>query len=821
MITALWIIFFIAVLLVLLYKHASVAVFTIGIGVYLLLLTKFSAASGFALSLTWFAFAVVAVFLNVKPIRQLLFTRHILHAFTRSMPSMSDTERTALDAGTVKWSGEVFGGAPNWKTLLAYPKPVLSQEEQAFLAGPVEELCKMTDDWDITHNKHDVPENIWAFLRKHGFFGMIIPKSYGGLEFSALAHSAVIIKISGRSVSVATVMSVPNSLGPAELLLEYGTEEQKNYYLPRLASGEDIPCFALTGPEVGSDAGAMPDHGIVCRGKFEGQETVGIRVNWDKRYITLAPVATLLGVAFKLFDPDHLLSDKEDWGITCALIPAKTKGVTTGRRHFPLNSAFPNGPTQGKDVFIPLDWIIGGPKMAGHGWRMLVESLSAGRAISLPSTVTAGAKIAVYAVGAYTHIRKQFNMPIGQFEGVQEALARIGGHAYIMDAMRVFVVGLVDQGEKPSVPSAISKYHCTELGRKVVNDAMDIYGGKGIQLGPRNSIGRGYQEAPIAITVEGANILTRSMVIFGQGAMRCHPYVFKEMQAAIDKDLPAFDKAFIAHIGHIFSNKTRATVLGLTNGYFAGAPKSKAKRYYQHVMRFSAAFAYVADVSMIVCGASLKRREHLSARLGDVLSMLYMTTAVLKHFRDQGELQEDFAIVEWACQSLLFHAQTQLDGILRNFPNRFAATVMRAVIFPLGRRLTVPSDKLSKKVAMLLFNPTEARSRLSDGAYLTPDKENRVGMIGVALEKILAAEELEKRLHIAGKEGKLEGIYHADKIASALKIGLIDTTEEKILLAAHEARTEVIAVDDFTLDEICGRGVAPKKAKEPMKAKVS
>lgn len=814
-----WLILFIAVVGVLAYRRSSLWLWTGSILVYLLLLTFFSNAGLISLSVFWIVFLASAILLNVLPLRRQLISKPLLNLYRSVLPTMSRTEREALEAGTVGWEGEVFAGKPDWKKFSAYPAPKLTDEEQAFLDGPVEELCRMSDNWDITHNLATLPPELWRFIKANGFFGMIIPKRYGGKEFSALAHSAVITKLSGRSISVATTVGVPNSLGPAELLLHYGTEEQKNYYLPRLARGEEVPCFALTGPKAGSDASNIPDYGIVCRGQFEGKEILGMRVTWDKRYITLAPVATVLGLAFKLYDPDHLLGDREDLGITCALIPTNTPGVITGRRHFPVNCAFLNGPTQGKDVFIPLDWIIGGQKMAGQGWRMLMESLSTGRAISLPSTVMGNSKIASYATGAYSRIRRQFGMSIGRFEGVDEVLSRIIGNTYIMDALRLMTIGAIDRGEKPAVATAISKYHATELGRKVGNDAMDIHGGKGICLGPRNYVGRPYEETPIGITVEGANILTRCMIIFGQGAVRCHPYILKEMKAAKNPDqkrgLIDFDKAFFAHLGFTFSNIIRSLWLALTGGIFVFKAPETNKRYFQKITRLSASFALAADLAMFSLGGSLKRRERLSARLGDVLSMLYMSSAVLKHYDNQGRQEEDMPIVEWACQTLLFQAQQALDGLMKNFPNRFIAGLLRILIFPWGKNFHEPKDELSHRVTLLFITPTQARDRLVEGAYITSEPTNPVGIMEGILKQIIAAEDIQRRLHRAKADGTIKGITFEDRVRDAVAKQIVTAEEAEQALAADKARLEVYAVDDFAFDEL---GRIPVSREEIMKA---
>jgi acyl-CoA dehydrogenase len=665
----------------------------------------------------------------------------------------------------------------------------------------------MINNWDIVHNRFNIPAEMWQFLKENGFFGIIIPKNYGGKQFSALAHSEIIAKISARSITVATIVAVPNSLGPAELLLEYGTDEQKNYYLPRLASGEEIPCFGLTGPEAGSDASAMPDYGIVCKGQFNGQEVTGIRLNWNKRYITLAPVATLLGLAFKLYDPDHLIGEQVNLGITCALVPVNLPGITIGRRHYPANSAFPNGPTQGKDVFIPIDWIIGGAKNAGHGWHMLIERLSIGRGISLPSIVGGNAKLALFTTGAYSRIRKQFNLPIGRFEGVEEFIARIAGNVYITEAIRTFVVAAIDRGEQPAVPSAISKCHATEISRKVVNDAMDVHGGKGICMGPRNYIAQGYMECPIGITVEGANILTRNMIIFGQGAIRCHPYVLAELMAANNPDdkqaLKKFDQAIFSHAGLFLSNLVRTKWLGFTSARFISAPtQGVTKRFYQKLSRYSAAFALCADVAMMVLGGDLKRRERLSARLGDLLSYLYLISAVLKRYEDQGRPEEDLPLVKWACLTLLFEIERTFASFLQNFPVRWMANLLSVAIFPWGKRQLNSHDKLAHQVASLFMNPTESRQRLCSGLYLKPDPQNPAGLMEVALQQIIASEEYEKRMHKAEQDKLISGYTFDEKLKSAIAAGILSETEAKIVKQAHDARIEIITVDDFAKKDL-------------------
>ncbi len=736
------------------------------------------------------------------------FSAPLMKLFRKVTPRMSRTEQEALEAGSVWWDGELFSGKPKWKKLLSLPKPSLSKEEKAFMDGPVTTLCNMLDDWQITHEDKDLPENVWQYIKDNGFFSMIIPKHYGGKEFSAYAHSQVVMKISTRSISTAVTVMVPNSLGPGKLLMEYGTEEQKDYYLPRLAKGEEIPCFALTSPKAGSDAGAIPDFGIVCKDKFEGKKDVlGIRLTWDKRYITLGPVATLLGLAFKLYDPDKLIGDKEELGITLALIPTNTKGVNIGNRHFPLNMVFMNGPNSGKDVFIPMDWIIGGVDQAGQGWRMLMECLSDGRAISLPALSTGAGKLASLSVGAYSRVRQQFKMPIGKFEGVEEALARIGGLTYIMDASRSLTLAALDNGEKPSVISAVVKYHLTESMRKVVNDAMDVLGGAGICLGPKNIMGRAYQAIPISITVEGANILTRSMIIFGQGAIRSHPYIYKELESLSEHDeneaLEQFDRALFGHMRFFISNTIRCFLYGLTNAWFIRTParvNSKTKRYYKQATRMSAAFALVTDISLMILGGSLKRKEKLSARLGDILSHLYLLSAVLKHYQDQGEYESDQPFVDWACQYNLQRIQTAFNGFLHNFPNRPVAMLLRWVIFPWGRRYAPPDDQLGHKVAKLLINPSEMRNRLTEGVFIPEDDNEAITLLESALRKVVDAEAVEKKIRSFQKSFRPGYADYNAMLQAALEEGVIDKDEESILQQANEARNKVIAVDDFTFD---------------------
>ncbi|WP_371264310.1 acyl-CoA dehydrogenase [Nitrosospira sp. Nsp14] len=751
---------------------------------------------------------IVSVILFAPPVRRVLISDRLLKIFRRILPQVSQTEQEALDAGTIWWEGELFSGAPNWYKLLAYPKPKLSTEEKAFLGGPVEELCRMLDEWTITRELHDLPPQVWQFIKTNGFFGMIIPKKYGGLGFSALAHSEVVMKISSRSGTAAVSVMVPNSLGPSELLLQYGTEEQKDHYLPRLAKGVEIPCFALTGPEAGSDAGAIPDTGIVCHGQHNGDEHVlGIRLTWEKRYITLGPVATLLGLAFKLHDPDGLLGGEEDLGITLALIPTNTPGVNIGRRHFPLDAAFQNGPNSGKDVFIPLDWVIGGRDGVGYGWRMLVNCLAVGRSISLPATSTGAAKLATRTSGAYGRVRVQFKTPIGRFEGVEEVLSRIGGNTYMMNAARVMTAGAVDLGEKPSVISAIVKYHLTERGRQAINDAMDVHGGKGICLGPSNYLGRGYQQIPVSITVEGANILTRNMIIFGQGAIRCHPYLLREISAANDRNAERasqhFDKALAGHVAYTLSNGARTFLHGLTGGTLASAPGSVApetQRYYSQLTRFSAAFAFLADISLLTLGGALKRKERISARLGDILSMLYLCSAALKRFEDDGRPTADLPLLHWSVQDALYRMQHAFEGLLNNFPGKAAtASLLRFMVFPLGTAFSPPSDKVSHEVAKLMLSAGEARDRLTEGIFIPDSADEPLSVLEQALQCAEVCDAVEAKLRAAVKTGRIpaEG---EEKISAALKQRVITSNELELMAGMKSLRRRVIMVDDFPPD---------------------
>lgn len=751
--------------------------------------------------LGWLVALLIALPLNVTRIRQRLFSARLLKAYRSVMPEMSKTEQDAIDAGTTWWEADLFRGNPDWHKLHNYPKPQLSEEEQAFLDGPVTELCKMVDDFEITHELADLPPDIWDYIKHNGFFSMIIKKEYGGLEFSAYAQSVVLQRLAGVSGVLASTVGVPNSLGPGELLQHYGTDQQKEYYLPRLARGEEVPCFALTSPEAGSDAGAIPDSGVVCMGEWQNEQILGIKLTWNKRYITLAPVATVLGLAFKLRDPEHLLGEEDAPGITCALIPTDTPGVEIGRRHFPLNLPFMNGPTRGHEVFVPIDYIIGGSKMAGQGWRMLVECLSVGRAITLPSNSTGGTKMAAMASGAYARIRRQFKIPIGKMEGIEEPLARIAANAYLMDATASLTTTAIDAGEKPSVISAIVKYHLTTRGQQSLIDAMDIHGGKGICMGPNNYLARAYQGAPIAITVEGANILTRSMIIYGQGAIRCHPYLLKEMKSAASQDsrtLENFDQALIGHIGFAMSNGVRSLWFALGGWRFIRAPfADQTARYYRLMTRYASHLALLSDVAMGLFGGSLKRRERLSARLGDILSQLYLASATLKRFNDEGRRDEDWAVVQWAVSDALHRAQHALTQLLDNLPVRWAGMLLKLIIQPFGPLALAPSDQQDHQLAQIMIDPRQPRVRLfGHQLWLTNDENNAVGRMQQTLADMVAVEPIVARLNEQLSEKN--HFMFLDKLADeALVNGWITEEEAELLRRTEQGRLAAINVDDF------------------------
>jgi acyl-CoA dehydrogenase len=731
----------------------------------------------------------------VPGLRRPLISRPVMRLMAGVLPAMSDTERAALAAGTVWWDADLFSGRPDWARMLETPLPGLSRQEEAFLAGPVDRLCAMVDDWQTTLDSDLAPE-VWDFLKENGFFGMIIPTEYSGLGFSARAHSEVITRLSSRSVALAVTVMVPSSLGPAELLLHYGTEEQKRFYLPRLASGEEMPCFALTEPGAGSDAASITSSGVVCRGSYQGREVLGMRLNWDKRYTTLSSVATLIGLAFRLQDPDGLLGGEEDRGITVALIPADLSGVEIGDRHDPLGIPFHNGPTRGTDVFVPLSAIIGGAERAGEGWQMLMQSLAAGRSISLPSQAVGGAELAARTAGAYATVREQFGLAIGRFEGIEEPLARIGGSTYLMNAARTVTASAVDLGERPSVLSAVVKQSLTEQMRRVVTDAMDIVGGAGISRGPNNILANSHIAAPIGITVEGANILTRTLIIFGQGALRCHPFARLEMEAVAAGDLKAFDTAFFGHVRHVMRNTLRCARLALSGGRLGAiAAPAAVRRPLRELDRLSAAFAVTADAAMASLGGDLKRREKLSGRLADALTWLYLGTATVKRYTDDGYPEADRHAFLWATETAACEIRLALSGFMDNLPSRFTARLLRALVFPWGSRATPPSDRRGTAVARGLLEGGEFWQRLTRHIYVPAHDQPGLGRLERALSQVLAARPVGLKLKQALREGTL-GAQPADTLAARAEAAGILTAEEcRLWENAREARAAAVSVD--------------------------
>jgi len=748
-------------------------------------------------------YLVVCFIFNIKPVRRMLVTAPIMKLLDalNFLPAISDTERTAIEAGNVWVDGELFSGKPNLTRLASEDYPELSSEEQAFLDGPVEELCSMVSDWDVFVRKGFTDE-VWEFMRKHRFFGLIIPEEYGGKEFSATAHSAIIGKLASRCGPLATTVMVPNSLGPAELLMHYGTKEQKDHYLPRLARGEEMPCFALTEPTAGSDAGAMTSDGVVFKGD-DGK--LYMRLNFTKRYITLAAISTVIGLAFKLRDPENLLGKGEDLGITCALIPSDTEGVKLGRRHDPMGVPFYNCPIDGKDVVVPIDYIIGGREQAGNGWRMLMESLGVGRGISLPAQSTGGAKLATRAIGAYAAVRRQFGINIGKFEGIEEAMARIGGFTYLMEGARRYTCGGLDIGEKPSVVTAIAKYNFTELGRLIVNDAMDIQGGAGISRGPRNIFASGYIALPIAITVEGANILTRSLMIFGQGAIRCHPYAYTEIDALTRKDLRAFDDAFWKHIGHVIRNMARSAVMSVTRGAVASTPVSgRLSKYYKKLSWASASFAFLADIVLGSYGGGLKIKEKISGRFADILSWMYLATATLRRYDAEGQREEDSAFFEWSVQYAFARIQDSFDSLYREIKVPGLTWLFRGPIglwSRMNRIGTMPSDYLGHKVAQAMQEPGEVRDRVTDGIFIPESDTDTIGRYEKALDLLMEAEPVYKKLHRATKKKELPKTQPRFVIDEAVEKGILTEDEADLVRRAEDARVDVVQVDEFTLEE--------------------
>lgn len=745
--------------------------------------------------------AVVLAIFNVPPVRRLLVSNIVMKVLSGIMPSISETERIALEAGTVGVEGELFSGSPNFKKLMEEPYPNMTAEEQAFLDGPVERLCEVIDDWEVWQQR-DISPAAWEIIKKEKFLGMIIPKKYGGLEFSALAHSEVIKKLSTRSVPACISVMVPNSLGPAELLIHYGTEEQKQKLLPRLATGEEIPCFALTEPGAGSDAGSLTSDGVLFKGD-DGK--LYIRLNWNKRWITLAAISTILGLAFKLRDPQNLLGKGEELGITCALIPTKTPGVVVGKRHDPLGTPFYNCPTQGKDVVVSVDTIVGGIEGAGKGWRMLMECLAAGRGVSLPAQSAGGTALITRVVSAHASIRKQFGMPIGMMEGVEEPLARIGGFNYTLEAMRKYTVGALDKGIKPAVTTAMAKYNATEIGRKVINDGMDVVGGAGISLGPKNLLGHLYIATPIGITVEGANIMTRTLIIFGQGAMRAHPYAYKEVDAIGRKDLVAFDQAFWGHVGHVVKNLCRAVVLSWTRGLFAGSPVGgSTARYYRKLSWASASFAIMADIAMGSLGGTLKSKQMITGRFADILSWMYMGTSILRRFEAEGRRKEDLPFVHYAMNHALYEIQKAFDGIFANLSVPGLGWFFKSFVriwSNVNALAGENNDQHVHKIASMILADTEQRLRHTEGVFVPKNTTEQLGKLEETFKVVKRAEAIEKRMRKAVREKVLPKAKGKALIESALAKALITKEEYNDLIRADDLRTEAIQVDSFTQEE--------------------
>lgn len=764
------------------------------------------------------AFAVVMLIFLVKPVRVPLVSSLVMGVMKKLgvVPAISATERTALEAGVVWIEKDLFSGKPNFEKILQEPYAKLTQEEADFVNGPVEELCKICNPWKIWKNR-DVPPEAWDYIKKKGFLGMIIPKEYGGLGFSAMAHSEVVMKIASRSLPTSISVMVPNSLGPAELLVHYGTDAQKKYWLPRLARGEEIPCFGLTEPLAGSDAGSITSAGVV----FKGQDgKLYIKLSWNKRWITLAAISTVIGMAFRLRDPENLLGRGEDLGITCALIPAKTPGVVLGRRHDPLTIPFYNCPTQGTDVVVNLeDAVVGGAGGCGQGWSMLMECLAAGRGISLPAQSTGGAKLAYRTASSHALVRKQFGVSIGKFEGVEEPLARIGATTYALEAMRRFTLGALDKGLKPPVVTAMMKYQATEMGRRATNDAMDILGGAGISLGHRNLIAEGYVATPIGITVEGANIMTRTLIVFGQGALRCHPFAFDEVSAIEAGDVKKFDTAFWGHIGHIVSNMCRSILLSLSRGYLAGAPSgthSKVKIHYRRLTWASATFAILADVAMGSLGGQLKMKEKITGRFADIFSHMYMSTCVLRRFKEEGQLEEDLPYVQFFLKDSMAHIQNGFDGLfdnlkipgLRWFFKGFMGAWSR--INSIGSQAT---DGWSHLISDSMLKAGSQRDRMTNGIYWVAESSHGMDKVKsradidqtARLENafiiVTKAEAAEKKIRSAIKSGSIPKKKGKPAWDDALAKKIISDEEYRLLSEADKVRFDAILVDDFNEEE--------------------
>jgi len=806
-VTVLQIAILLAIVFSMAYMRVPKLIWTVIVGIVLIALSIIGTLGFIFLTIAWLLYFAIAGFANLKTLRKRYFTVPLVHALQKRMPPISASERDAIEAGDVFWEKELFCGRPRWKKLLQMPVPSLSPEEQAFLDNQVEILCDKINDWDVIQAR-DLSKEVWDYLKKERFLGLVIPKEYGGRGFSAVAHSTIIVKIATRCVSAAVNTMVPNSLGPAELIYHYGTKEQKDYYLPRLASGEEIPSFALTAPEAGSDAASITDTGIVCQGEYQGENVLGIRLTWDKRYITLAPIATVLGIAFRLYDPNHLLSNKHDVGITLALIPTSHPGVEIGTRHLPMNLGFMNGPARGNNVFIPMDWIIGGIERAGYGWRMIMESLAIGRSISLPALSTACGKIAYRMTGAYAKLRKQFNISIAQFEGIEEVLAEIAGLTYLLESARMMTAGAVDQNIRPAIASAIAKYHMTEFAREVIAHSMDVHAGQMIQMGPRNFMAAKHLSIPISITVEGANILTRNLIIFGQGAIRCHPYIQKEVELLSQKEkeeeerIDQLDRLLLSHIGYTSSNLIRTFWSGLTGGFFILSPVRGAHaRYYRQLTRMSSALALISDMCMLILGGDLKRKERISARLGDILSQLYFASAVLKYYKDHGNPATDLDYVKWCCDKCLSEIQLTFDELFENFPRRGLGSILRFIVFPWGISYRKPNDVLSHNIVKAMLEPSDFRDRLTQYCFISSDAEDPMRHMENTFAKAKHADPIWKKFQIATKNGTVPRLGTLDeRIEAAIQAKLLNAEEAATLNEFNKMYQEVIRVNEFSFD---------------------
>ncbi|MFW1762012.1 acyl-CoA dehydrogenase [Acinetobacter calcoaceticus] len=746
----------------------------------------------------------LSIIILVEPLRFNLITKPAYKTLANSMPSISTTEQEALEAGTSWWEKELFMGAPDWSQFEKYPYPTLSEEEQSFIDNEVELLCSMLNEWEIHHHLKDLPPEVWQFIKDKGFLGLIIPKSFGGKEFSSFAQSRIMSKIASRSLTTAVSCMVPNSLGPGELLMHYGTDAQKQQYLPGLAKGEEIPCFGLTSPEAGSDAGAIPDSGVVCYGEYEGAQVLGLLMNFSKRWITLAPIATVVGLAFKLYDPEGLLGDKNktEYGITCALIPASHAGIKIGARHFP-GSPFMNGTVEGEDVFIPIDWIIGGQENAGKGWRMLMECLGVGRGISLPALATAAGEMSYLTVGAFAKIRQQFNISVGKFEGVQEATSEIASDAYMLEAFRYLVTCGLNQGGTPAVMTAMAKYYATETMRKVVNHGMDIAGGRAIQLGPRNFLALTYQAIPIAITVEGANILTRSLMIFGQGSMRCHPYLFEELQLLQSEDkstsVKKFDDLLFKHLAYTFNRGAKSFAYGWTGGS-NDAPQSVDQftaSYYKTINRFSANFALVSDMSLGLLAGDLKRKEMLSGRLADIHAHLFISTAILKFYEAGQKTEAEQLHAKLALQKAFLNIQEAFWGLFENFPAKLPAAFVKWICFPFGRVISKPDDELKQQVAELMMQEHPFREQLKHHVFYSTKADDVTGRLEYTFQILRTLEPLWDKFKKAESKGKFKGLTFEENIEHATKEGFISESEAQQLLQYNAIRFDSMLTDIF------------------------